>query len=87
MKGIFLQNKSYFLVGYKQFAEDINLMLEKRPCFYWRLCWCFLTPLILFVSTFHQVSLARNGEYVLLFVVDSIETGYLKKTQIRIQMK
>jgi len=42
MKVVFLQNISYFLVGYKQFSEDINLMLGKRPCFYWRLCWCFL---------------------------------------------
>ncbi|XP_063440085.1 sodium- and chloride-dependent glycine transporter 1-like [Mytilus trossulus] len=38
-----------WIYGYKQFADDIEMMLGKRPCFYWRFCWSFFTPLVLFV--------------------------------------
>ncbi|XP_029647898.2 sodium- and chloride-dependent glycine transporter 1-like [Octopus sinensis] len=38
-----------YIYGYKRFADDIEMMLGKKPSVYWRICWCFVTPFILFV--------------------------------------
>lgn len=35
--------------GYKNFADDIEMMLGKRPNIYFRITWCVLSPLILVV--------------------------------------
>ncbi|KAK3085579.1 hypothetical protein FSP39_005604 [Pinctada imbricata] len=36
-----------YIYGYERFADDIQLMLGRKPWLYWRLCWCGITPTIL----------------------------------------
>ncbi|XP_052831093.1 sodium- and chloride-dependent glycine transporter 2 [Octopus bimaculoides] len=38
-----------YIYGYKRLADDIQMMIGKKPSIYWRICWCFFTPFILFV--------------------------------------
>ena len=37
--------------GLEQFCNDIEQMLGFRPDWYWRVCWKFVSPVFLFVST------------------------------------
>ncbi|XP_064611059.1 sodium- and chloride-dependent glycine transporter 1-like isoform X2 [Liolophura sinensis] len=37
-----------YIYGYKNFAADIKMMLGREPFIYWRICWCFITPGLLF---------------------------------------
>lgn len=36
--------------GYSRFAEDISLMIGKKPNIYFKFTWCFLSPLLIIVS-------------------------------------
>jgi solute carrier family 6 amino acid transporter-like protein 5/7/9/14 len=38
-----------YIYGYKNFADDIKMMIGKRPTIYIRICWCVISPLILLV--------------------------------------
>nr|CAH8873456.1 unnamed protein product [Trichobilharzia regenti] len=38
-----------YVYGLKQFRRDIELMIDERPNWYWRICWLFFTPLICFL--------------------------------------
>lgn len=57
-------------LGYNQFADDIEMMLGKRPCFYWRFCWTFFTPFVLFVSII--VSLYSLSVFISLWVKNKL---------------
>ena len=38
----------YFIfTGYKEFSQDIAMMLGKQPNIYWKVCWLGLTPAII----------------------------------------
>lgn len=39
-----------WVYGYQNFADDIEMMLGKKPSIYWQVCWKGLTPLIISVS-------------------------------------
>ena len=40
-----------WIYGYDNFAEDIALMIGKRPGIYWHACWKYVTPGIVLVSS------------------------------------
>lgn len=47
--------------------DDIEFMAGRRPFFYWRFCWCYLTPLFLFTILIYflidMTPLMYNDEY------------------------
>ena len=62
-----------WIYGVSNFLEDIRkmgIMLPKVMEYYWRLCWCFLTPvsiLFLLVMQFVKLEPYRYGDYVYPF--------------------
>lgn len=53
--------------GVDNFMDDIEFMVGQRPSFYWRFCWCYLTPLSLFTILIYflisMTPLMYNDEY------------------------
>ncbi|TGZ32358.1 Transporter, partial [Temnothorax longispinosus] len=49
------------------FMDDVEFMVGRRPFFYWRFCWCYLTPLFLFTILIYflidMTPLTYNDEY------------------------
>ena len=37
-------------LGYTRFADDVRLMLGKSPMVFFKITWCFISPIVLFVS-------------------------------------
>ncbi|XP_072761037.1 sodium-dependent nutrient amino acid transporter 1 [Anoplolepis gracilipes] len=56
-----------WIYGIDNFMDDIEFMIGRRPSFYWRFCWCYLTPLSLFtILIYFLISimpLTYNDEY------------------------
>ncbi|XP_074640483.1 sodium- and chloride-dependent glycine transporter 2-like [Tubulanus polymorphus] len=55
-----------WIYGFHRFSEDIKLMLGFKPNLYWRVCWQFITPLLMLViMIFTAVSQtqASYGDY------------------------
>ncbi|XP_043260673.1 sodium-dependent nutrient amino acid transporter 1-like isoform X2 [Colletes gigas] len=56
-----------WVYGIDNFLDDVEFMVGTRPSFYWRTCWCFLTPLTLFSILLYFLygltPLTYNGEY------------------------
>ncbi len=42
-----------YIYGLKRFCSNIEEMTGSKPNYFWRLCWAFLTPLILLVFCFN----------------------------------
>ena len=36
--------------GYDKFADDISMMLGQAPNNYWKMCWKFISPIVIIVS-------------------------------------
>ncbi|KAL5012506.1 hypothetical protein ScPMuIL_011057 [Solemya velum] len=48
-----------WIYGCDRFYEDIELMIGYKPCFWWKICWKYITPAtILFVWVFSVTQLA-----------------------------
>ncbi|CAL1682502.1 unnamed protein product [Lasius platythorax] len=56
-----------WVYGIDNFMDDIEFMTGRRPFFYWRFCWCYLTPLSLFIILIYFLinitPLMYNDEY------------------------
>ncbi|XP_064634023.1 sodium- and chloride-dependent glycine transporter 1-like [Lineus longissimus] len=39
-----------WIYGFKRFAEDIEMMLGKKPNIYWKACWMVISPLVIVVT-------------------------------------
>ncbi|XP_050448009.1 sodium-dependent nutrient amino acid transporter 1-like isoform X2 [Cataglyphis hispanica] len=56
-----------WVYGVDNFMDDIEFMIGRRPSFYWRYCWCYLTPLLLFIILIYFLinitPLTYNDEY------------------------
>lgn len=56
-----------WVYGIDNFLDDVEFMVGTRPSFYWRFCWCFLTPLSLFTILIYFLlqltPLTYNDEY------------------------
>ena len=39
-----------FVSGFRRYAEDLEMMLGKKPNIWFRICWMVITPAVLFVS-------------------------------------
>ncbi|XP_076240764.1 sodium-dependent nutrient amino acid transporter 1 [Calliopsis andreniformis] len=56
-----------WVYGVDNFLDDTQFMVGTRPSFYWRFCWCFLTPLTLFSILIYFLSelkpITYNDEY------------------------
>ncbi|XP_043500880.1 sodium-dependent nutrient amino acid transporter 1-like [Polistes fuscatus] len=37
----------FWVYGLENFLDDVEYMLKRRPSIYWRICWGFITPLLL----------------------------------------
>lgn len=37
----------FWLYGLENFLDDVEFMLDRRPTFYWRVCWALVTPCFL----------------------------------------
>lgn len=58
----FLQcNFSLLFPGIEQFCTDIENMIGHRPNMYFRLCWKFISPLIIFVSMLHSLRFFQSN--------------------------
>jgi len=55
-----------WIYGIERFYQDIQLMIGYRPCIWWKICWCAITPAtILFVLSFSIATLSpvTYGDY------------------------
>lgn len=56
-----------WVYGIDNFMDDVEFMIGRRPFFYWRFCWCYLTPLFLFTILVYflinMTPLTYNDEY------------------------
>ncbi|CAH8652208.1 unnamed protein product [Schistosoma rodhaini] len=55
-----------YVYGLKQFRRDIELMIDERPNWYWRICWLVFTPIICFlliISIFIYSTEFKEGNY------------------------
>ncbi|XP_012219264.2 sodium-dependent nutrient amino acid transporter 1-like isoform X1 [Linepithema humile] len=56
-----------WIYGVDNFLDDIEFMVGRRPFFYWRFCWCYLTPIFLFTILIYFLiditPLTYNDEY------------------------
>ncbi|XP_076679956.1 sodium-dependent nutrient amino acid transporter 1 [Andrena cerasifolii] len=56
-----------WVYGIDNFLDDTEFMAGRRPSFYWRICWCCLTPLSLLAILIYFLSeltpIMYNGEY------------------------
>ncbi|GFR33859.1 sodium- and chloride-dependent glycine transporter 2 [Trichonephila clavata] len=48
-----------WVYGIERFFMDISLMIKRTPPFWWKLCWCYITPgtiacLLLFIAINHE---------------------------------
>ncbi|XP_018653832.1 putative sodium/chloride dependent transporter [Schistosoma mansoni] len=56
----------YMVSWLKQFRRDIELMIDERPNWYWRICWLVFTPIICFlliISIFIYSTEFKEGNY------------------------
>ncbi|GFX10292.1 sodium- and chloride-dependent glycine transporter 2 [Trichonephila clavipes] len=56
-----------FVYGIDRFFTDISLMIKRTPPFWWKLCWCYITPgtiigLLLFIAINHEA--VTYNEYI-----------------------
>lgn len=53
--------------GVDNFLDDVEFMTNKRPFVFWRICWVFLTPILLCtIFIYFMISLdplSYNNEY------------------------
>ncbi|KAK4475589.1 hypothetical protein MN116_000865 [Schistosoma mekongi] len=55
-----------YIYGLKQFRRDIELMIDERPNWYWRICWLVFTPVICFlliIAIFIYSKEFKEGNY------------------------
>ncbi|CAH8593406.1 unnamed protein product [Schistosoma turkestanicum] len=55
-----------YVYGLKQFRRDIELMIDERPNWYWRICWLVFTPVICFlliIAIFIYSGEFKEGDY------------------------
>ncbi|XP_029173795.1 sodium-dependent nutrient amino acid transporter 1-like isoform X1 [Nylanderia fulva] len=56
-----------WVYGVDNFLDDIEFMMGRRPFFYWKFCWCYLTPLFLFIILIYFLinltPITYNDEY------------------------
>ncbi|KAJ8668094.1 hypothetical protein QAD02_009757 [Eretmocerus hayati] len=55
----------FWFYGLENFLDDVEFMLGDRPSIYWRFCWAFVTPLLLFAifvyTLFNLTPLTYHG--------------------------
>ncbi|ELU09520.1 hypothetical protein CAPTEDRAFT_156299 [Capitella teleta] len=67
--GIFELVAVCWVYGITRFSEDVALMIGHRPHWYFKLCWCILTPgivvgIVAFKAVAHESFSLFNGSYV-----------------------
>ncbi|XP_043478616.1 sodium-dependent nutrient amino acid transporter 1-like isoform X2 [Leptopilina heterotoma] len=53
----------FWIYGLYNFLNDAEFMLGIRPGFYWRICWCILTPLLMIVILFYTFATYEPVKY------------------------
>ena len=55
----------YFLIhfsGYDNFKEDVELMLGFKISIFWKIAWCYVSPIVLIVSPLLSFTLQWGGQ-------------------------
>lgn len=58
-----------WIYGVDRFSSDIELMLGQRPGLFWRLCWAYISPIFLLVSTVNYI----YKMFINLFIKNKLE--------------
>lgn len=45
----------FWIYGVSNFLNDVEFMLGKKPSWYWRFCWAFITPVLMIVILAYTV--------------------------------
>ncbi|XP_076161698.1 sodium-dependent nutrient amino acid transporter 1 isoform X2 [Ptiloglossa arizonensis] len=45
----------FWLYGVSNFLNDVEFMLGRKPSWYWRLCWAFVTPMLMIVILVYTI--------------------------------
>lgn len=53
----------FWIYGLSNFINDVEFMLGGRPSFYWRLCWAFITPILMIVILIYTVVTYESPTY------------------------
>ena len=52
-----------WIYGFKNVSKDIELMLGHEPCWFWKLCWGFISPIFLVVVFILAIVSWSNPQY------------------------
>lgn len=53
----------FWIYGLWNFLNDMEFMLGKRPSFYWRICWLFVTPMLMIVILIYTIATYKPLTY------------------------
>lgn len=56
----------FWFYGVENFSNDIKQMLGHRPGLFWRICWGYISPVFLLVSSFFFIYL-NNKIFMIYF--------------------
>ncbi|XP_031829644.1 sodium-dependent nutrient amino acid transporter 1 isoform X2 [Nomia melanderi] len=45
----------FWIYGLPNFVNDVEFMLGRRPTWYWRFCWAFITPILMIVILIYTI--------------------------------
>ncbi|XP_076640874.1 sodium-dependent nutrient amino acid transporter 1 [Halictus rubicundus] len=45
----------FWIYGVSRFVNDVEFMVGRRPSWYWRLCWAFVTPILMIVILIYTI--------------------------------
>lgn len=49
-----------WIYGTDNFARDIEKMIGFRPGIFWRICWKYISPVFILVSSLHKCNMRKN---------------------------
>ncbi|XP_066597410.1 sodium-dependent nutrient amino acid transporter 1-like [Prorops nasuta] len=61
----------FWIYGLENFLDDVEYMLNRRPSMYWRLCWGFMTPVLLAVILIYTLASLKPLTYSEIFYPNS----------------
>ncbi|XP_076623945.1 sodium-dependent nutrient amino acid transporter 1 [Colletes latitarsis] len=53
----------FWIYGVSNFLNDIEFMLGTRPSWYWRLCWAFVTPVLMIIILVYTIVTYESPTY------------------------
>lgn len=53
----------FWIYGLERFCDDVEFMLDRRPSFYWKLCWGIITPVLMIVIFIYSIITMETLQY------------------------